>query len=109
MTNMTYEIYYPEGSWKHPAEHWNNRSEELSRVLQSGKAPSAPVEAGDVWYIIDATWFKHWLAFVTSTRRMSLPGPVHNNWMINPRKGTPFRDLREDTDNHPGEIGRAHV
>lgn len=107
VTATMFDAYYPEGSWKHPAEHWNNRSEELDRVLKSGKPPSAPVVAGDIWFIVDATWFKHWFTFVTSTRRMSPPGPINNNWMINPRKNTPFRDLREDTDNRPGDFRRV--
>ena len=107
-SDITFDTsFFSEGGLKHPAEHWNNRAQELDRVLQSGKPCSAPVVKGDVWYIIDATWFLHWLKFVTSSRRMAPPGVINNSWMINPQTNAPFRDLREDTDQTKGDFRRV--
>ena len=48
--------------------HWENRASELALVLSTGVPVNAPVEEGHVWHIVDATWYRHWTTFMSSTR-----------------------------------------
>jgi len=99
---------YPSNHRKrvHPGVRWDRRAEELVLVLATGVPLNSPVEHGQRWFLIDATWFRHWIHFLTSSRRMSVPGPVDNMWMLSPESGRPYADLREDTEDRPGDYRR---
>ena len=51
--------------------------------------------------------FRHWVTFVSSSRRMAPPGPIDNLWMIQPKTDTPFLFMVEDTDDKRGDFRRV--
>lgn len=83
------------------------RAQELMLVMSTGTPVNLPVLPGQQWFIIDATWFRHWIAFVSSSRRMAPPGPIDNLWMINPHTDMPYELMKEDTDESPGDFRRV--
>lgn len=91
----------------HPAIKWEHRAHELKLVMSTGVPLSAPILEGQQWFIVDASWFKLWLAFVSSSRRMSCPGPIDNLWLINPITDHPYTLLTEDTDEVAGDFRRV--
>lgn len=50
----------------HPAARWDQRVTELMTVMSTGTPVNTPVLKGQTWFVIDATWFKHWIYFVSS-------------------------------------------
>ncbi len=91
----------------HPAVRWDKRVQELMTVMSTGAPVNLPVKKGEMWFVIDATWFKHWICFVSSSRRMSPPGPIDNLWMINPLTDRPYEQIIEDTDLRQGDFRRV--
>jgi hypothetical protein len=82
----------------HPALHWENRIYELTLVLSTGVAlNNSCADMTERWFIIDASWYRQWVQFVMSTRRMCPPGPINNYWMLSPRTNSPFLQLIEDS------------
>lgn len=61
---------------QHPALKWQNRDAELKAVLDTGTPVNLPVVDGEEWYVVDASWFRHWVTFVSSNRRMAPPGQI---------------------------------
>ena len=94
-------------SRSHPSMKWDVRSKELTLVMSTGIPICAPVSEGHQWFIIDAHWFRHWIEFVSSERRMSAPGPIDNLWMLNPVTDKPYTLLTEDTDDVRGDFRRV--
>jgi hypothetical protein len=90
----------------HPAVKWDMRAQELMLVMSTGTPVNLPVQPGQQWFIIDATWFRHWITFVSSSRRMAPPGPIDNLWMINPHTDSPYELMKEDVDGSPGDFRR---
>ena len=91
----------------HPAIKWDMRAEELMLVQATGTPVNKPISPGEQWFIIDATWFKHWIGFVASSRRRAPPGPIDNLWMINPLTEKPYEHMIEDTDENVGDFRRV--
>eukprot|EP00602_Paraphysomonas_sp_CaronLab_P001195 CAMPEP_0185020012 /NCGR_PEP_ID=MMETSP1103-20130426/2600_1 /TAXON_ID=36769 /ORGANISM="Paraphysomonas bandaiensis, Strain Caron Lab Isolate" /LENGTH=713 /DNA_ID=CAMNT_0027550641 /DNA_START=303 /DNA_END=2444 /DNA_ORIENTATION=+ len=91
----------------HPAIKWDMRAQELMLVMSTGTPVNIPVSDGQEWFIVDATWFKHWIFFVSSKRRVVPPGPIDNLWMINPLTDRPYEHMREDTDDSSGDFRRV--
>ena len=44
---------------------------------------------------------------MSSSRRMAVPGPVDNLWMLSVETGRPYEDLVEDTDDCVGDYRRV--
>lgn len=55
------------------------------------------------WFVIDASWFRHWKAFIGSKRRMVPPGPIDNLWMVSSASSNLIEGLVEDTDDKEGD------
>jgi hypothetical protein len=51
--------------------------------------------------------FRHWVSFVTSSRRMSPPGPIDNTWMIDPVTDSPYVHLVEESEDTRGDYRRV--
>ena len=92
---------------EHPAIKWDMRAEELMLVQATGTPVNKPMAPGEQWFIIDATWFKHWITFVASSRRRAPPGPIDNLWMINPLTEVPYEHMIEDSDENSGDFRRV--
>ena len=60
----------------HPGKKWDDRVNEFLRIKETGVPLSADVEFGEEWFIVDASWFRHWKTFISSKRRMVPPGPI---------------------------------
>jgi hypothetical protein len=91
----------------HPSIKWDMRAEELMLVQVTGTPVNRPIAKGEQWFIIDATWFKHWITFVASSRRRAPPGPIDNLWMVNPLTEMPYEHMIEDTDENGGDFRRV--
>jgi hypothetical protein len=91
----------------HPSIKWDMRAEELMLIQATGTPVNKRVEVGEQWFIIDATWFKHWITFVASSRRRAPPGPIDNLWMINPLTDSPYEHMVEDSDDISGDFRRV--
>lgn len=91
----------------HPSVKWDMRAQELMLVMSTGTPVNIPVARGQQWFIIDAIWFKHWVSFVSSNRRLVPPGPIDNLWMINPMTDAPYEHMVEDTDEISGDFRRV--
>lgn len=91
----------------HPAVKWDMRSQELMLIMSTGTPVNVPVLEGQLWFVIDAVWFRSWIHFVSSRRRTVPPGPIDNLWMINPETEEPYEHLIEDTDERNGDFRRV--
>lgn len=58
---------------------------------------------GEEWFVIDASWFRHWKTFIGSKRRMVPPGPIDNLWMVSSASSSLIEGLVEDTDEKEGD------
>jgi hypothetical protein len=72
-------------------------------VIETGKPLNSPIVWGEEWFVIDASWFRHWKSFVSSNRRMVPPGPIDNLWMVSASTSCLIDGLVEDTDDKDGD------
>lgn len=88
----------------HPGKKWDARAEEFLRVIKTGRPLSSKVEFGEQWFVVDASWFRHWKRFISSTRRMVPPPPIDNLWMVSSSSSCLIEGLIEDTDDAEGDF-----
>jgi serine/threonine protein kinase len=91
----------------HPAVKWDKRVQELMTVMATSTPVNSPIREGQMWFVVDASWYKHWIYFVSSSRRVAPPGPIDNLWMINPLTDRPYEQVIEDTDTRQGDFRRV--